>query len=108
MAKPIRHVQSSENENRRQERAATEAENDVERAEEGRLKSMSDEKRAELAARAEAEIAMAEAELKGLEYQMNQPDVQADPAKSIEIAEAYEEKEKEIAERYAKWEKLVQ
>ena len=69
---------------------------------------MSDEKRAELAARAEAEIAMAEAELKGLEYQMNQPDVQADPAKSIEIAEAYEEKEKEIAERYAKWEKLVQ
>ena len=51
---------------------------------------------------------MAEAELKGLEYQMNQPDVQADPAKSIEIAEAYEEKEKEIAERYAKWEKLVQ
>ena len=107
-AKPIRHVQSSENENHRQERAVTEAEKEVERADEGRLKSMSDEKRAELAARAEAEIAMAEAELKGLEYQMNQPDVQADPAKSIEIAEAYEEKEKEIAERYAKWEKLVQ
>ena len=67
---------------------------------------MSDVKRQEALLRAEAEIAMAEAELKGLEYQMNMPEIQADPAKSMEIAEAYAAKEAESLERYTKWEML--
>jgi ATP-binding cassette subfamily F protein 3 len=50
---------------------------------------------------------MAEAELKGLEYQMNQPEIQADPVESQRIAEAYAAKEQEIEERYAKWERLA-
>ncbi len=69
--------------------------------------NMSDAKREELASRAEAEIAMAEAELKGLEYEMNSPEIQSDPEKSREIAEAYAAKEKEIEERYARWERLM-
>ena len=69
---------------------------------------MSDAKRTEMIQRAEAEIAMAEAELKGLEYQMNDPAVQADPAKSQEIAEAYAAKEEEIEQRYEKWERLTE
>ena len=79
-----------------------------EEAERGRIQSMSDAKRAEMIQRAEAEIAMAEAELKGLEYEMNQPEVQADPEKSQQIAEAYAAKEKEIDERYEKWAQLTE
>ena len=78
-----------------------------ERAEAGKIQSMSDSKRQELIQRAEAEIAMAEAELKGLEMQMNQPEVQADPAESQRIAEEYAVKEQEIEERYARWERLA-
>lgn len=78
------------------------------KAELGRIQSMSDAKRTEMIQRAEAEIAMAEAELKGLEYQMNDPAVQADPVKSQEIAEAYAAKEEEIEQRYAKWERLTE
>jgi ATP-binding cassette subfamily F protein 3 len=78
-----------------------------ERAEAGKIQSMSDAKRTEMIQRAEAEIAMAEAELKGLEFQMNRPEVQADPAESQRIAEEYAAKEAEIEERYAKWERLV-
>ena len=58
--------------------------------------------------RAEAEIAMAEAELKGLEFQMNDPQIQADPVESQTIAEAYAAKEQEIAARYERWEKLTE
>jgi len=79
-----------------------------EAAEAGRIQSMSDAKRQESIDRAEAEIAMAEAELKGLEYEMNQPETQADPAKSEAVAAAYAAKEKEIEERYAKWERLTE
>ena len=78
------------------------------RAEIGRIQSMSDAKREELIQRAEAEIAMAEAELKGLEYQMNDPAIQSDPQKSQEIAAAYAAKEEEIEQRYAKWERLTE
>ena len=78
------------------------------KAELGRIQSMSDAKRTEMIQRAEAEIAMAEAELKGLEYQMNDPAVQANPVKSQEIAEAYAAKEEEIEQRYAKWERLTE
>ena len=85
------------------EEAAAEAKR---QAELGAVRSMSDTKRTELLQRCEAEIAMAEAELKGLEYQMNDPEIQSDPAKSQEIAEEYAAKEKEIEERYEKWEKL--
>ena len=69
---------------------------------------MSDAKRRELTDRAEAEIAMAEAELKGLEYEMNRPETQADPVRSGAIAEEYATKEREIAERYARWERLME
>ena len=85
-----------------EEKAAAQA-----RAEAGKIQSMSDAKRTEMIQRAEAEIAMAEAELKGLEFQMNRPDIQADPAESQRIAEEYAAKEQEIEERYAKWERLV-
>jgi ATP-binding cassette subfamily F protein 3 len=78
------------------------------KAELGRIQSMSDAKRTEMIQRAEAEIAMAEAELKGLEFEMNQPEVQADPERSQQIAEAYAAKEKEIEERYEKWERLTE
>ncbi len=77
-------------------------------AEESQLRSMSTEKRQELIARAEAEIAMAEAELKGLEYEMNDSSLQQDPEKSMAIAEAYAAKEKEIEERYMRWERLTE
>lgn len=88
-----------------EEKAKAEAK---QQAELGRIQSMSDAKRTEMIQRAEAEIAMAEAELKGLEYQMNDPAVQADPAKSQEIAEAYAAKEEEIEQRYEKWERLTE
>ena len=75
--------------------------------EQRRLASLSDAKRTEMLARAEAEIAMAEAELRGLEFEMNRPEVQGDPEKSAEIAELYAAKEQEIEERYARWEALA-
>ena len=58
--------------------------------------------------RTEAEIAMAEAELKGLEYEMNLSETQEDPELSRAIAEAYAEKEREIMQRYEKWEQLTE
>ena len=69
---------------------------------------MSDAKREEIIRKAEAEIAMAEAELKGLELEMNRPEIQADPAKSRAIADAYAAKEREIEERYERWEQLTE
>ena len=68
--------------------------------------NLSDAKREEMLQRAEAEIAMAEMELKMLEREMNDPGIQADPAASMRIAEEYAAKEKEIEERYARWERL--
>ena len=76
--------------------------------EQRRLASLSETRRTEMLARAEAEIAMAEAELKGLEFEMNQPEVQGDPEKSAEIAARYAAKEQEIEERYARWEALAE
>lgn len=74
----------------------------------GSIQSMSDTKRQEMIDRAEAEIAMAEAELKGIEYEMNDPAAQSDPAKSQQLADAYAAKQNEIEERYAKWERLTE
>ena len=74
---------------------------------EHRMAGLSDAKRAEMLARAEAGIAMAEAELKGIEFEMNEPGAQGDPAKSAAIAARYAAKEKEIEERYAEWEALM-
>ncbi|MBR2215404.1 MAG: ABC-F family ATP-binding cassette domain-containing protein [Selenomonadaceae bacterium] len=68
---------------------------------------LSEAKREEMLRRAEAEIAMAEAELKMLEREMNDPALQADLAKSEAIALAYAAKEREIEERYERWEKLA-
>ncbi len=78
------------------------------KAERGRIASMSEAKRQEAIDRAEAEIAMAEAELKGIEYEMNQPAVQADPEESARVAAEYAAKEREIEERYARWERLTE
>lgn len=78
------------------------------KAERGRIASMSESKRREAIDRAEAEIAMAEAELKGIEYEMNQPAVQADPEESARVAAEYAAKEREIEERYARWERLTE
>ena len=78
------------------------------KAELGRIQSMSDAKREELVQRAEAEIAMAEAELKGLEVEMNDPELQQDPVRSQQMAEAYAAKEQEIQQRYEKWERLTE
>ena len=64
---------------------------------------LSEEKRQELLRRAEAEIAMAEAELRLLEREMNDPTQQSDPEKSAAIAAAYAAKEQEIEQRYEKW-----
>ena len=88
-----------------EEKAA--AEDSKEKALKGSIRSMSDSKREEMIQRCEAEIAMAEAELKGLEFQMNDPALQSDPEKSLAIAEEYAAKEKEIEERYEKWERLT-
>ena len=65
-------------------------------------------RRQEMIERTEAEIAMAEAELKGLEYEMNRPETQIDPERSRAIAEEYAAKEREIMERYEKWEQLTE
>ena len=65
-------------------------------------------RRQEMIERAEAEIAMAEAELKGLEYEMNRPETQENPERSLAIAEAYAAKEQEIIQRYEKWEQLTE
>lgn len=65
-------------------------------------------RRQEMIERMEAEIAMAEAELKGLEYEMNRSETQADPERSHAIAEAYAAKEIEIMQRYEKWQQLTE
>ena len=46
---------------------------------------------------------MAEAELRLLEREMNDPAQQSDPVKSAAIAAAYAAKEREIEQRYEKW-----
>ena len=68
-----------------------------------RVQAMSDSRRAEELQRTEAQIAMAEAELKGLEFEMNQPDIQSDPAESARIAGESSAKEAEIEKLYNKW-----
>ena len=70
--------------------------------------AMSSEKLTMMIQRCEATIAMFEAELKGLEYQMNDPALQADPNKSHEIATAYAQKEQELEEKYIEWDKLTE
>lgn len=89
---------SAEAEKHREERAAK-----SQQEQQNRIQGMSSVKREEAVQRLEAQIAMAEAELKGLEFEMNDPAVQADPAKSQEIAEAYAAKEEEIEQLYEKW-----
>ena len=69
--------------------------------------AMSNEKLTMMVQRCEATIAMFEAELKGLEFQMNDPTLQADPQKSHEIATAYAQKEQDLEEQYLKWEQLT-
>lgn len=69
--------------------------------------AMSNEKLTMMVQRCEATIAMFEAELKGLEFQMNDPALQADPQKSHEIATAYAQKEQDLEEQYLKWEQLT-
>ena len=73
------------------------------RRNEGVFATLSEEKRAALLHRAEAELLMAEAELRLLEQEMNDPARQSDPKKSAAIAAAYAAKEREIEQRYEKW-----
>ena len=68
---------------------------------------LSTDKLTMLIQRCEATIAMFETELKGLEYQMNDPILQQDPKKSHEIAQAYAQKEQELDDKYQEWEKLT-
>ncbi len=72
------------------------------------LKAISSDKLQMMVDRCEAMIAMFEAELKGLEYQMNDPQIQSDVKKSSEIAKAYAAKEAEIAAKYQEWDKLME
>ena len=74
----------------------------------GAIKSMSEDKRAQLVHRAEAQIATIEMDLKNLELTMNSPQIQADPVQSMEIAQEYEAKTRELDEWYEKWEQLVE
>ncbi len=104
---PKSNTPSSNQSNPAAEAKKTESEESKEKALKGSIRSMSESKRAEMIQRCEAEIAMAEAELKGLEYQMNDPALQSDPEKSLAIAEEYAAKEREIEERYEKWERLT-
>ena len=69
---------------------------------------MSDDKRAQMIHRAEAQIATIEMDLKNLELTMNSPQIQADPEQSVEIAQEYEAKTKELDEWYEKWEQLTE
>ena len=51
---------------------------------------------------------MIEAELKGLEYQMNDSQLQADPQRSEAIASEYQAKEQELEEKYSQWAELTE
>lgn len=105
----IAAAQAKKREDKAAKEAAAKAKAEAERnAKIGAIKSMSDAKRQDMILRAEAEIAMAEAELKGLEFQMNSPEIQSDPVKSAAIAEEYAAKEAEIMQRYEKWEQLTE
>ena len=86
------------------EKKATQAEE----AKKGAIRSMSDDKRAQLIHRAEAQIATIEMDLKNLELTMNSPQIQADPVQSVEIAQEYADKTKELDDWYEKWEQLVE
>ena len=72
------------------------------------ISAMSSDKLTMMIQRCEATIAMYEAELKALEFQMNDPAIQADPKESEKIATAYAQKEQDIENKYAEWEKLTQ
>lgn len=64
---------------------------------------MGSEERKKLARQYEGEIIMLEMELKGLEFQLNSPDSHTDRNASHEIADAYAETEKKLAEKYDLW-----
>lgn len=77
-------------------------------AQKGAIRSMSDDKRSQMIHRAEAQIATIEMDLKNLELTMNSPQIQADPEQSVQIAQEYEEKTRELDEWYEKWEQLME
>ncbi len=70
--------------------------------------NISDARRAELISKSEARIAMAEAELKMLEREMNDPMTQSDLEKSRKIADEYAAKEKELDKYYEQWGNLTE
>ncbi|WP_027407481.1 ABC-F family ATP-binding cassette domain-containing protein [Anaerovibrio sp. RM50] len=90
------------------ERAKTREQQARADAKKGAIQSMSDDKRAQMIHRAEAQIATIEMDLKNLELTMNSPQIQADPEQSVEIAMEYEAKTKELDEWYEKWEQLTE
>ena len=103
-AKKEKNAKALEEEKARAKQVAAEKEK---KAKLGSIQSMSESKRQDMILRAEAEIAMAEAELKMLDVQMNDPAVQSDPDRSAAIAAEYAAKEEEIMKRYEKWEQLT-
>lgn len=110
-AEAAKKAEASQAEQRLADEAAKKAAAEAEakkQAKLGAIQSMSEAKRTEMIQRTEAEIAMAEAELKMLDFEMNDPAVQADPERSMQIAEAYAAKEAEIMEKYEKWEQLTE
>ena len=68
---------------------------------------LSERKRQDMINKIEAQIAMAEMELKGLDYEMNRPETQNDIMRSQDIADEYNKKELEINKLYAQWAELT-
>ena len=66
-------------------------------------RTISNEERQKLAKQYEGEIVMLEMELKGLEFQLNNPDSHTDTQKSQEIADEYAKVEKKLSEKYDLW-----
>ncbi|WP_196598625.1 ABC-F family ATP-binding cassette domain-containing protein [Pectinatus frisingensis] len=68
----------------------------------------SEDKKQQLQQRCEAQIAMLEVELKGLEREMNDPLKQQDLQESQKIARDYAAKQQEIDAKYQEWDKLLE
>ncbi|MBB5336817.1 ATPase subunit of ABC transporter with duplicated ATPase domains [Pectinatus brassicae] len=68
---------------------------------------LNEDKRQEELQRCEAQIAMLEVELKALEMQMNDPQIQQQLETSQQIAKEYQAKQLEIDAKYKRWDELM-
>lgn len=69
----------------------------------GKPRNLSAAKRAEQMQKYEGEIAMLEMELKGIEFQLNNPDNHTDAESSKKLSDEYQRVESELAEKYDLW-----